>query len=177
MKRIDAISAFESLDRKGLGFFSSSSLGVLFDETGSTLRSTIKSLVEAGVLQRVSRNLYRYAWGSQPDGFLLEQAAVYLRRGHYCFESLESAAAKWGIISQMPLDRITVMTTGREGEFHTPFGTIEFIHTAASAEEILANTREQPGNPLRIATREYTERNMRTCRRSAYLIEQEDDDG
>ena len=171
MKRADAVSALRSFDGKGLSFFSSTSLGTLFNESGPTLRSTIRSLIAAGILQRVSRNLYHYSWSSSPEEHLAEQAAVFLRRGHYCFESLESAASKWGIVSQVPIDRITVMTTGREGEFRTPFGTIEFVHTSAGSDEILSNTVERPGNPLRIATKEYTLKNMRTCRRSMHLVD------
>ncbi|MDV7106381.1 hypothetical protein R3X26_18525 [Vibrio sp. TH_r3] len=29
----------------------------------------------------------------------------------------------FGVISQIPVDRLTVMTTGRSGEFKTPLGT------------------------------------------------------
>ena len=171
MRQLRAIAALQKWDARGVSFFTSSGLGKIFDETGPTLRSTIGSLVGSGVLQRVARNLYHYALSVQPSTFLAERAAIYLRRGHHCFESLESAASKWGFVSQTPIDRLTVMTTGREGTFHTPFGTIEFVHTEAGIDEILDNTIVRPDNPLPIATREYTARNLRMCRRSTYLID------
>ena len=171
MKMTTAMNALRRQDQDGLAFFSSTSLGTLFDETGPTLRSTIRSLVNAGILVRVARNLYHYAFSTQSTAHLAEEAAVFLRRGHYCFESLESAASKWGIISQVPIGRITVMTTGREGTFETPFGTVEFVHTSAAPDEIFENTVERPGCPLPIATKRYTAKNLRTCRRSVHLID------
>ncbi|MFR1207409.1 MAG: hypothetical protein ACLSD4_07690 [Bifidobacterium catenulatum] len=34
------------------------------------------------------------------------------------------------VISQIPVDRRTYMTTGRSGEYQTSYGAIEFTHTA-----------------------------------------------
>ncbi len=41
---------------------------------------------------------------------------------------LESALSEYGVISQIPIDRLTIMTTGRKGHYKTPYGTIEFTH-------------------------------------------------
>lgn len=38
-------------------------------------------------------------------------------RGEYNYISLESALSEYGIISQIPIDRLTIMTTGRKGEY------------------------------------------------------------
>ncbi len=80
---------------------------------------------------------------------LLERIAVTLRSGHYNYLSLESALLAYGIISQVPLAGITVMTTGRSGIFDTPFGRIEFIHTKRHGGQILDHTRDV-GWPLRM---------------------------
>ena len=173
MKAIEATSILDSWSKAGISLFTASDLGKIFDESGPTLRSTIGRLVQQGSLSRVARNLYLFSFAPE-DAYLLERIAVALRRGDYVFESLESAASKWGIVSQVPVDRITVMTTGRSGEFHTPFGTIEFVHTRASPEDILSNTVDRPGNPLPIASKRYTVDNMRNCRRSMHLIDWEE---
>lgn len=34
-----------------------------------------------------------------------------------------------GAISLIPLDRLTVMMSGRKGHYETPYGVIEFTHT------------------------------------------------
>ena len=43
--------------------------------------------------------------------------------------SLESQLSYLGVISQIPMSYLSVMTTGRSGTFTTDYGTIEFTHT------------------------------------------------
>ena len=62
------------------------------------------------------------------------------------------------------------MTSGREGLFCTPFGSIEYIHTKADAFEITANTIEVPDSPLKLATKQYTVAGLKRARRSLDLI-------
>ncbi|WP_146049537.1 hypothetical protein [Alkalispirochaeta sphaeroplastigenens] len=51
--------------------------------------------------------------------------------------SLESALSDAGVISQIPVQWLTVMTGGRTAAIACGrFGTIEFIHTARSPEQI-----------------------------------------
>lgn len=171
MKSANAVAALNAWRGEDVVLFTSADLGKVFGESGETLRSTIKRLVKNGYLAKVARNLYFYALGAGAERYLIERVAVMLRRGEHVFESLESAASKWGIVSQVPVDRITVMTTGRSGEFRTPFGTVEFVRTQAPPDEIAANTIERPGNPLPIATKRYTARNLKSCHRNTHLID------
>lgn len=172
MKLIDAIGLLECWRSKGALFFTFQDLAKLFNESGNTLRATVRRLETAGALQRFARNMYRCSFGTHADeGMVLEYAAIKMRSGYFTFESLESAASKWGIISQVPVDRLTVMTEGREGVFVTLFGTIEFVHTEASPEEIADNIVHRPDNPLPIATKRYTARNLLACHRSTNLID------
>jgi hypothetical protein len=64
------------------------------------------------------------------------------------------------------------MTTGRRGEFKTPFGVIEFTHTKANPETILANTIVREPHPLRIAREDFAVRNQRRTGRNVFLIEE-----
>ena len=159
--------------------FRSRELGRVFDEDGEALRSTIRRLVNSGLLMRMARDLYWVDSLSNKGIPAIEELAAALRAGEFNYIGLESAASLWSVISQIPVDRITVVTTGREGEFKTPFGVIEFTHTAVSPNEILANTVDYPGHGLRLATKEYTVRGLLRARRSTHLIdweEVEDDD-
>ena len=159
--------------------FKSRELGRIFEAEGETLRSTLRRLVDAGIVERVARDLY---WIDSPSAKgipAIEELAGALRSGEFNFIGMESAASLWSVISQIPVDRLTVVTTGREGEFKTPFGVIEFIHTASSPSEIIANTVDYPGHGLRLATKDYTVRGLLRARRSVHLIdweEVEDDD-
>lgn len=153
--------------------YRSRDIGLLLNEQGEKLRSTIRRLTDAGIVVRVARDLYWHNTAASTRYQPLEEIAAALRTGCVCYVGMESAAARWGIISQMPVDRLTVVTSGREGLFPTPFGTIEFIHTRADALEILQNTVDVPRCPLRLATKHYTVVGLRRARRSLDLIEKE----
>jgi predicted transcriptional regulator of viral defense system len=132
---------------------------------------TVSRLVSSGLLERVCRGVYRFPLAPPVPGVAdVYLVASALRRGQYVFESLETAASEYGLISQVPLGALTLMTTGREGTFDTACGTIEFVHTKASVPEILANTVARPRCPVRVATEDYVVRNLRRCGRGADLL-------
>ena len=85
--------------------------------------------------------------------------------------SLESTLSEYGAISQIPLDRLTIMTTGRKGEYKTPFGTIEFTHTKRSPNEILNHT-EAIGRPLRLANKNTAYRDLKRVGRNTHLVDE-----
>ncbi|MDR0782461.1 MAG: hypothetical protein LBE83_01710 [Propionibacteriaceae bacterium] len=84
----------------------------------------------------------------------------------------ESALSQWGRISQVPIDRLTLATTGRKGVFRTRFGVIEFTHTEAGAAEISANTVERPDHAIPIATESYALSGLRRVHRNIDLVDQ-----
>lgn len=104
---------------------------------------------------------------------LLERVAKTLRRGEYNYISLESALSEYGVISQVSVGRITVVTTGRKGEYKTPYGVIEFTHTKRSVTDILAGVLDR-GHPLRIATKEAALRDLKRVGRNTHLIDPEE---
>ncbi|ENV2994162.1 hypothetical protein ACFJZ3_003863 [Vibrio vulnificus] len=121
-------------------------------------------------LERVARGTYLYTLSK--DRFsanTLEIIAKTLRRGEYSYVSLESALSEYGVISQIPVDRLTVMTTGRKGEYKTQYGVIEFTHTKKSVPDIIDNVRSV-GRPLRIATKEAAIRDLKRVGRNVHLI-------
>ena len=111
MKSVEAIKILHGCDLEDRILFRSRELGALFDEHGDTLRSTIKRLTADGILERVAHDAYLYLL-SHPNGCdLLGHIAAFLRPGGATYESLESAASQWGFISQIPLGRISCVTT------------------------------------------------------------------
>ena len=123
------------------------------------------------MLQRAARGVYVFAYSRNINADTVELIAKTLRRGHYSYISLESALSLYGAISQVPVDRLTVMTTGREGEFKTPFGVIEFTHTKRSVSEIIGNVI-QTDRPLRIATRKTAYRDLKRVGRNVHLVDE-----
>ena len=78
--------------------------------------------------------------------------------------------SEYGAISQIPINTMTVMTTGRSGVHKTPYGTIEFTHTKRARAEILMRTLAPKGRPLRIATRSAAVRDLMRVGRNVNMI-------
>jgi predicted transcriptional regulator of viral defense system len=161
-------------DAKGRWVFTRRDLARLFPEDSpQALNKGIARLLDKGLLERVCRGVYINPLARQKDSRLLEHVAVAMRRGEYNYLSLESALSEYGAISQIPLDRLTVMTTGRKGEYRTPYGVIEFTHTARPAQDILAHTVLVPERPLRVATRAKAWRDLKRVGRNLALVDRE----
>ena len=139
MKLMEAQRRFAQLEHVK-NAYRSRDIGLLLEERGEKLRSTIRRLTDVRIIERVARDLYWHRTTASTRYRPVEEIAALLRIGSTCYVGMESAASRWGIISQIPVDRLTVVTSGREGIFPTPFGTIEFIHTAADALEIMTFT-------------------------------------
>lgn len=170
MKLSDAIHTLNSWAARGRVVFARRDLSKIFSEQGSTLSATIRRLVANEHLIKAARDVYVSQAGVTFSPYLLEEIAVNLRRGEYNYISLESALSEWGSISQIPLDRITVMTTGRRGEYQTPFGVVEFTHTKLNPSIILDNTVQQPKRPLRIASESFAAKQLRRVGRNTDLL-------
>ena len=173
MNQVTAVQRLSALDRQGRHVFARADLAKVFHEDRErTLQAGLDRLVRQGILFRVARGAYVYALSSNMGAETLEKIVQTLRRGEYNYVSLESALSEYGIISQVPLDRLTVMTTGRKGEYKTPFGTIEFTHTRRRASDILDNTRVVD-RPLRMASPAAACRDLRRVGRNTHLIDEE----
>ncbi|MDR1430760.1 MAG: DUF6088 family protein [Propionibacteriaceae bacterium] len=170
MRTAEAIVRLADWDRRNRYVYLKRDLGKVFNEAGNTLNQTLKRLKGKGVLVRAAHGVYVYALSSRVGAATIQEIALTLRRGEYVFESLESALSQWGVISQVPIDRITVMTTGSKGVSRTPYGTIEFVHTKLTPDQIRQGTLERPGQPLPIATEAFALRNLRRTGRSAELL-------
>ena len=66
------------------------------------------------------RGLYQNGRTDVPTALVLHHAAAQLRNGCLLYLSLESVLSKCGVISQQPIDRIMLMTSGRKVP-HWPF--------------------------------------------------------
>lgn len=93
--------------------------------------------VRSGILTRVCRSVYLYKKAMRHDGLLLFHIARCLRPMDFNYISLETALSDVGIISQIPLAWITLVTSGRKNTISCgEFGTIEFIHTSRHSDDI-----------------------------------------
>jgi len=173
MNRQTAIKVLSEWDGKGRYVFTLHDLAKLFpDDKPKTLQEGVNRLVRSGLLQRACRGVYIYSLARSIDSHTIERVTQALRRGEYNYISLESALSEYGAISQIPLDRLTVMTTGRSGTYQTPWGTIEFTHTKRAASDIVAGTHKTE-RPLRIATAHTAWRDLKRVGRNTQLVDEQ----
>jgi len=170
MKITDAIQIVNEFDARGRYVFNKKDLTKLFpNENLKTLEASLLRLVKTGVLQRACRGIFINKNAQSFDAYTIEHIAKILRRGHYNYVSLESILSEYGLISQIPLDRLTVMTTGRSGLYKTLYGVIEFTHTKRSVMNVLENTITTE-RPLRVATPEAALRDLKRVGRNLNLL-------
>lgn len=153
--------------------FSRNDLGVIFEEFGDTLSSTVKRLVKYGILRKISNGLYANASSKKTDN-LLYKMVPYLRPNEINYLSNESVLCNLSIISQQMMDRITVMTTGRSGVFNTPYGVIEFTHTKRNPLSILEKTSVIDNLPVRTADKHVAVRDLKRIGRNVNMIDWEE---
>lgn len=174
MTRDELQKTLNEWDRHGRYVFSHHELRRLFpEESAKAFEKSLARMVARGLLMRAARGVYMNPFASS-DGYAIEHIAKVLRPGEYNYVSLESALSEYGVISQILIDRLTVMTTGRKGAYRTHYGTIEFTHTKRSLAEILQSMVTVPGRPLRVATLEAARRDLRRVGRNRHLMESED---
>ena len=172
MQSVDAIKALCGLDRDGRAVFSAAELRCIFPELSRhTFTDGLRRLVAQGILKRAAHGVYVNALSRGPRAWRDEEAAIRLRSGEYSYVSLESALSAFGVISQIPVGRTTMMTTGRSGEIHSIYGTLDFTHTARPARDILASTMMIEGRPMRFARVETALRNLRRVGRNMDLVD------
>lgn len=163
-------------DHAGRRVFTQRDLGKILDGSpGRALELRLQRMVDRGVLVRAARGVYALAESSRSKTDLIEEVAVALRPGDWNYISLESALSEHGWISQIPVGRVTVMTTGRSGSFTTPWGVIEFTHTTRDPATILEDTVDT-GRPLRMAKVETALRDLRRVGRNLHLVVPPDED-
>jgi len=174
MNRTEAIRVFRDWDRRGRYVFTRRQLERLFvADSPKTLAEGLNRLVRTGTLVRACRGVYVNPHAQSFGSRVIEHVAQAMRPGAYSYVSLESLLSEFGAISQIPLDRLTVMTTGRKGVYKTPYGVIEFTHTRRPVREVLAHIRQVEGRPLRIASKKAAWRDLKRVGRNVQLVNQE----
>ncbi|MCY4041822.1 MAG: hypothetical protein OXF72_11295 [Gammaproteobacteria bacterium] len=173
MRIVRHIKQLLGQEARGRVVFRTGDLRKLFDIPAQQISRVISLLVEERVLVRATKGVYVNILRPAALGHIDEHIARAMRRGEHNYVSLESALSEYGMISQIPL-RLTVMTTGRRGVYGTPFGTIEFVHTARSIPDILASTIDA-GRPLPFASKEAACRDLRRVGRNVELLEAVDE--
>ncbi len=140
----------------------------------TTMLVLLSRAAKAGLLQRVCRGVYLYPRVKYPAGQILFHTAARLRADAFNYISLETALSDAGVISQIPLNWITLMSSGRSHVVGCgAFGRIEFVHTAQRLETLGDDLVYDTTCRLWRASARLAMRDMRATRRSMDLINQE----
>ena len=151
--------------------------GLVPEMANSAFKSLLSRLVSRGELTRVCRGLYCPVWIDISHGWILYHAAARLRSDTFTYLSLESVLSEAGIISQVPMHNITLMTRGRGGDIRCgDLGRIAFTRTTQSADQVMDHLSYDPDRRLWIADTVQALRDLRQTRRNLDLLEENPDE-
>lgn len=118
--------------------FSANDLRALFPSLSNPAFKTLLSrAVKSDILDRICRGVYAFTDIQTNDGLLLFHVAAILRASAFNYISLETALNDVGIISQVPFNCITIMSSGRSNVISCgDYGHIEFVHTSRQPSQL-----------------------------------------
>lgn len=140
----------------------------------SAFKTLLSRAVQAKYLQRICRGLYIYKRAIKPSGLVLFHAAALLKANEFNYISLETVLSDAGVISQIPINWISIMSSGRSNIISCgEFGTIEFVHTCQKPIHIMHELSYDANCRLWRATVPLALRDMKTTYRNCDLIDWE----
>jgi predicted transcriptional regulator of viral defense system len=153
--------------------FTPSDMRALVPEISSeAYRALLSRAAKEGKLARICRGLYFYRPAKPTAGLLLFHAAARLRAHEFNYISLETALSDAGIISQVPINWITLMSSGRSNLIKCDqWGTLEFVHTAQKAETLADQLSYDSRCRMWRAKPALAIRDMKTAKRNLDLID------
>lgn len=138
----------------------------------TAFKTLLSRAVSGGHLARVCRGLYLYERVDYPRGLLLFHAAARLRADTFNYISLETALSDAGVISQIPINWITLMSAGRSNIIRCgAWGTIEFVHTRKRPDEVAGQLSYDRRCHLWRASVTLALQDMRATRRNMELVD------
>ncbi|MDD3935671.1 type IV toxin-antitoxin system AbiEi family antitoxin domain-containing protein [Rhodoferax sp.] len=138
----------------------------------AAFKTLLSRATATGLITRVCRGLYLYNRVDYPRGLLLFHAAARLRADTFNYISLETALSDAGVISQIPINRITLMSSGRSNVIGCGIlGSIEFVHTRKRPQDVADQLHYDQRCHLWRATVALALLDMRLTRRNMDLID------
>ena len=138
------------------------------------LKMVLSRAVHNGILARACRGLYVFPEVPYPRGRELFHIAAKLRSGFFNYISRETALSELGIISQLPLQYITLMSSGSSGIVDCgAWGRIEFAHTKKDLASLSGFLAYDVECRLLRADAELARADLVSARRNRHLLDEE----
>lgn len=166
-------SQLKLLEKSGYGLYSIEDLRALLpDLTYGAMKSLLHRLCKNGYLKRLAKNLFYKPSVNTQGQDLLFHIAARLRENQFNYLSLETVLSRNGMISQIPMQWISLMSSGRTYTFKIKdFGTIEFIHSKKKPAQVMDELHYDQKLGLWVASSKLALEDMKHCKRDLSLIE------
>lgn len=140
----------------------------------NAFKALMSRAVSAQILTRVCRGIFLYEPSMSHDGLLLFHVAALLRADSLNYISLETVLSDVGVISQIPINTITIMSSGRSHVVRcNTFARIEFVHTSRKPTDLVDTLYYDQRCGLWRATVAHAIQDMKLTRRNCDLIDWE----
>lgn len=119
--------------------FSATDLRVLLPTlSDSAFKSLLHRLCKNEYIYKVVKGLFLYPYLGLKKGNVLFHVAAKMRNSNFNYLSLETVLSREGAISQIPLQWISLMSSGRSYKVScNNYGTIEFVHTKRKPSQLV----------------------------------------
>ncbi len=142
------------------------------DAAPGAFKALLSRAEKSGLLKRVCKGIYLNPRAPCSTGLVLFHAAARLRADAFNYLSLETVLSDVGVISQIPPNWITLMSSGRSHIVNCgDFGHIEFIHTKRRPAEVAAQLSYDPDCRLWRASVALALQDMKLTRRRTDLVD------
>ena len=167
------MNAISQLASPQAALFTPADLRALLPEhTDAAFKTLLSRAVRDGLLTRVCRGVYLYDKVHPDRGLMLHHIATKLRPSSLNYLSLETVLSDAGVISQIPMNRITLMSSGRSNVIDCGhWGSIEFVRTQQPASQLVGQLKYDPPSHLWRANVPQALRDMRATHRRLDLID------
>ena len=140
--------------------------------SNTAFKTMLSRAVCSEILLHLCRGLYLFKPACPADGLLLFHAAAMLRSNKFNYISLETVLSDQGIISQIPINWVSIMSSGRSSIIHCgSFGTIEFVHTNKKPDDLMQQLSYDNNCGLWRANISLALRDMKVTKRNCDLID------
>lgn len=153
--------------------FSAKDLRSLLPElSDESFKVLLSRAVHSGHLIRVCRSIYIYKKAVRNDGLILFHVASILRSDKFNYISLETVLSDSGVISQVPINWISIISSGRSNKISCGvFGTIEFVHTDRRPDDVMGHLSYDTKCGMWRASVSLALQDMKITRRNSDLID------
>ena len=118
---------------------------ILSTHSETAFKTLLSRAVSEGYLTRLCRGLYLYEKANPDRGLILPHAASKLRPLGLNYLSLETVLSEAGVISQIPMNRIMVMSSGRSSVIDCgPWGSMNLSTLGSNQRIWLVNLNMTP---------------------------------